>query len=702
VRCRAALFVLLLTGFLGACGGGVGLSPPPPGGAPLEPPAAPVSPAADVDAFFDPVREGMTPEGVTRLCDDHLAKAERILLDIRAKKGAPPSALEYGQTLGKLDDVLLELDTAGAFPYLMAVAHPAPEVREAAKACEPKTDRFLTAMWLDADVASVLTAYAAKGEALGGEKARFLEHVLRDFRRNGLDLSPSDQARVRAMNEEMTQIGQDFMSAIGASRAVVEVPAAALEGLSPEYKSSHPVKPNGKVDISTDYPDYFPFVTYSTDRKASLELYKKFVNRGGIGNVRLLERLLVLRGEKARMLGYRSWADYAIEPRMAKSSDAVRAFLGDLDKALEAPAQRELSDFLAMHVKLGGKKTDKLLPPDRYYLEDRVRAEKFSFDSQALSAFLEIGRVKRGLMDITAEMYGLSYERLDEETWHPDVETYAVSSGGVRLGKFYLDLHPRADKYKHAAMFTIRSAKRLSDGRYQTPIAALVCNFPKPGEQPALMSHEDVVTFFHEFGHVLHHLLTEAELSYFSGTSTARDFVEAPSQMFEEWAWDRKVLDRFALHHVTDAKIPDDLFAAMQQARAFGRALSTQRQLFLATLDFEYHAREPGFDTTRVLEQIQNQSEAFGYVKGTHFQSSFGHLISYNAGYYGYQWALAISRDILTRFRDEGLMNPKTAEAFRREVLAKGGAVDESEMIAAFLGRPPNHDAYFRYVRGDD
>jgi len=378
----------------------------------------------------------------------------------------------------------------------------------------------------------------------------------------------------------------------------------------------------------------------------------------------------------------------------------VSAFLGKLRTALDAPAKVELREFLDEHVRRGGKRTDTMLPPDRYYLEDRVRQSKYDFESQKLSEYLEIGAVKRGLMDITARMYGIEYRKLDEVAWHPDVTAYEVRSGGKRIGKFYFDLHPRDDKYKHAAMFTIRPGKRISPEAYQTPIAALVCNFPQAGDRPALMTHEDTVTFFHEFGHVLHDLLTEAELATFSGTSTARDFVESPSQMFEEWAWSREVLDLFAKHYKTGERIPDDLFNAMKKARSFGRALHTQRQLFLAQLDFEYHARKPGFDTTTVLREVQDAGGAFKYVKGTHFQSSFGHLISYDAGYYGYQWALSLSRDVLTRFDKEGLLNTKTAASWRRSVLARGGGKNELAMLHDFLGRAPNEEAYIRFLRG--
>jgi thimet oligopeptidase len=649
---------------------------------------------------FDPVPIGMTAAGVTRVCDDHIKAAETLLNEIKSLKGAPADKLTFDATFGRFDRLVLELNNAGEFPYLMGVAHPDAAVRDAAKKCEPKSEKFTTAMWLDADLAGVLKAYAAKGEKLDGERARLVHDVLRDFRRNGLDLPPEKQARLREINEAITTNGQNFISNIGASKETLEVDPKALDGLPPEYVAKHPPNDKGKVVLTTDYPDFFPFVTYARDRKTALNLFVLFQNRGGKKNVEILELILKLRSEKAKLLGYQHWADYATEPRMAKNAKTVRTFLDKVRDALKDVAKVEYTELMKEHVRLGGRQGDKLPPSDRYYLEDRVRAAKFKFNSQELSNYFEIGAVKAGLMSITAKMYGIEYREVPANAWHPDVTAYEVWSGKEMIAKFYLDLYSRPDKYKHAAMFGVRTAARLPDGTYQKPIAALECNFPKPGAQAALMSHEDVVTFFHEFGHVLHHVLTKGELASFSGTATARDFVEAPSQMFEEWAWSREVLDLFAKHHKTGEKIPDDLFEAMQRSRTFGRALATQRQLFLATLDLEYHSRQVPFNTTRVLEEVQNATDQFQFVKGTHFQSSFSHLIGYDAGYYGYQWALALSRDILTRFKKEGLLNPTTAAAWRNEVLSKGGGTDEASLITRFLGREPSHDAYIAYLKG--
>ncbi len=682
------------------------LREPPPAVTPAQARQAADAVPEAVVSDADPVPPGLTVDGAKRMCDQHLAAAAALVARIKALKGAPAAELTYDATLGRFDRAVLETLEAGQMPYLMAVAHPDTAVREAAKLCEPKTEKFNTALYLDADLAAVLRAYAAKNEPLTGEKKRLLADVLRDFRRNGLELAPEQQETLRHLNGEITKLGQDFEANIAAAVGKIEVHGKQMAGLPADYVAKHKPGKGGKIEITTDYPDYFPFVTYAQDRRAALDLYVAFTNRGGEENVQILERLLKLRREKANLLGYATWADYAIEPRMAKTAKTVRAFLGEVRDAVREPARAELAELMRVHVKMGGKKEDKLPPSDRYFLSDRVKAEKFKFDSKELSAYFEVGAVTRGLLAVTAKMYGLEYKPVapaEAVTWHPDVTTYDVAFNGHVIGRFYLDLYSREGKYKHAAMFPLRTPARLPDGRYLLPIAALECNFPKgSGAEPGLLSHAEVVTFFHEFGHVLHHLLTRSELATYAGTNTVRDFVEAPSQMFEEWAWSRPVLDLFAHHYKTGAVIPEPLYQAMHAARGFGLALETQRQLFLAMLDQELHTRAPGFDSTKVVAEVEDSIDSFAYVKGTHFQSSFGHLISYDAGYYSYQWALAISRDVLTRFKKAGLLDTATANAWRDDVLSKGGGVDERSMVTTFLGREPNNAAYFAYLKGQE
>jgi thimet oligopeptidase len=713
-----ALSLALVVSVAAACGGE---TPPPsaPSAPPNAPPPAPkavlAASAAPAALDIDPVAVALgrttsgpgtaddiarARDGVVALCDTSLARAALTLDEVRALDGKPDGELTWDRTVGGLDRAKIAIRNAGDFPGLLAVSHPDQGVRDRAKGCEPKVDKLETSLWLDAALARVVKRYAAKKEPLSGPRAKLLAQVLRDFRRNGLELDEKGQARIRAINEEITKLGQDFDENLAASHLSVSATPTELEGLPKEWLASHKPGADGKVTISTDYPDYFPVLTYAKDRKVALELYKQFENRAADKNLAVLDQILGLRAEKAKLLGYATWADYVIEPRMAKDARTVATFLDGLKKHLAKKGDAEMAEFRAAHVKLGGKPGDAIPPSDRLYLEDQVRKAKYGLDSKEVSQYFEVRKVKQGILDITSKMYGITYRPTEAPTWHADVEPMeVVDASGKVLGRFFFDLYPREGKYKHAAVFSIRDTAKMQDGSRLVPMAAIECNFPRPGAGgPALMSHQDAVTFFHEFGHVLHHVLSEAELSSFSGTSVARDFVESPSQMMEEWAWAKETLDLFAVHHETGKPMPKALHAAMLRSRGFGRALATQRQLFLAALDQTYHTRPLPFDTTKVLQEVNDAYTPFKYVAGTHFQASFGHLIGYDAGYYGYQWALSIAQDLFTRFKKEGLLNPKTAADYRASVLAMGASDDEAKLVERFLGRAPSNAAYKAFL----
>lgn len=661
--------------------------------------SAPLPPAFVPTADVDPVASAMTVDGVTALCDNHLARAQSLLETIKALKSSPDDKLTWDATFGAYDLIALELSVGGGFPGLMAVGHPDKAVRDAAKACEPKTDKFRTELMLDADFGAVVKRYAAKNESLDPVRARLVRETIRDLHRNGLDLPADKQNQLRALNEELTKLSQDFTSNISDAVSTLKIKPAQLKGLPPAFVAQHKPEADGLVSLTTNYPDYFPVVTYVEDRTVARDLTQLFDNRAQDKNLKLLDRVLLLREQKAKLLGYATWADYAIEPRMAKTPSAVKSFLEELAGKVKEPARKEYREFEAEYRKHGGKEP-RVPNYERLYLEQKLREKKYGFDSKQLSEYFEMGSVTTGLLSIVQKLYGI--ELRDEPAaarWHPDVRVLDVLDQGKRIGRIYLDLHPREGKYKHAAMFEIRSGKQLNDGRYVEPEAALMCNFPKPGETPALMTHSDVSTYFHEFGHVLHHVLTRQPLANYAGTNTARDFVEAPSQLFEEWTYRRDTLDIFAKHYQSGEKIPDALFQSMTKSRSFGRALGTERQLSLATLDFAYHTSPLPFDTDKVFTEVMGKTQQFTYLPGTHFQATFGHLMGYDAGYYSYQWALAIARDLLTRFEHEGFMNESTARDWRKAVLEQGAGDDEAKLVERFLGRPTNLEAYSRYLR---
>ncbi|MEI7512848.1 MAG: M3 family metallopeptidase [Candidatus Uhrbacteria bacterium] len=630
----------------------------------------------------DPVPSAFTVEGVTALCDTHLAKAKELTDGIRMLSH---DALTWENTFGAFDDAMLALELASSMPSLMLMTHPDAAVREAAAKAEPKVSEFVTKLLLDGKLAEVLKAYASKNIEIDGARKKFIEETLRDFRRNGLELSLEKQEILKKLNEELTKLGQEFEANIAKAQGFIEIDPSQLSGLSETFIADHSVGENGKVRITTAYPDFKPFMKFAEDREAAKQLHIVYNTRAQKENLPILDRVLVLRKEKATLLGYKTWAEYVLETRMAKNSETVFGFLGKLHASLKEKSKEEFERF--------GQ--PEILSSDASYHEERLCRREYAFDSAALSEYFEYSSVERGFLETMSELFGITFQEVIVPAWHEDVRCLDVVRNDQPLGRIFLDLHPRENKYSHAAVFGIRNSRRLPDGTRLLPMCSLVCNFPRKG---GLLSHDDVTTLFHEFGHAIHKIMYQGELSSLAGLNVARDFVEVPSQLLEEWAWDRSCLDRFARHHKTGEPIPEALFNAMTKARHFGDAMFTERQLMLAMLDMTYHTREPGFDTTVVARELAAEYSPFTPVPGTCMQASFGHLMGYDAGYYGYQWALSIAQDVLTRFHDEGLMNTKTAAEYRQRILEKGAGAYEEEMVKDFLGRPSNEDAYLKFL----
>lgn len=647
----------------------------------------------------DPVALSQTVEGILSLCDESLAHAKTLSDEIRALESAQDDQLTWDATYDKLDRIVQALQEAVCTPQLMSVVHPDAALRTATEGCEPKVNSFVTALYLDDALASVFRRAQVIITNPDAVQKKFIEETLREYRRNGLELDAAGRAKLTELNEAITRLGQAFDKNLAEAVGFIEVTPEQLEGLPASFRDNHPVGENGLVRITTNYPDFVPFMKYAKDREHAGELYKINLNRAADKNLTLLDELILRRKEKATLLGYPTWADYVLEPRMAKTSETVRVFLQDLHTRLHPLALKEFTRYQEMNQTLFGTK-EPIPASNSAYLEDKICEADYAYDSQKLSEYFEIKTVQQGIFDITSRLYNVSFHKSDAPRWHEDVEVFDVRDDATQtiLGHAYIDLYPREDKYKHAAVFGLRDTRRNEDGSRELPFGALVCNFPKPGASPALLSHDDVTTFFHEFGHLLHHIFSQSAYSSFSGTNVARDFVEAPSQMFEEWAWKRETLDLFARHHATGEKIPQDLFDAMTKARLFGEALMNERQIFLATLDQTYHTREPGFDTGAVVEELHPLYSPFTRIPGTHFQATFGHLIGYDAAYYGYQWARSIAFDLFTRFTNEGMLNTQTAKDYREKILAKGGSADEASLVADFLGRPTSPEAYAKFL----
>ncbi|MBC7793246.1 MAG: Zn-dependent oligopeptidase [Clostridia bacterium] len=629
---------------------------------------------------------GSTASHIQTSFGEALAAAQTAFLALEQHKGASTVAT----TLETLNALLMMLDRGSNDAGLYRNVHPEAEVRAIADTYEQEFSKLGTELSLSRSIYDALTAIDLSNE--DEVTKRYIKNALRDFRRAGVDKDPQSRERVRKLKEELVVTGQQFSKNINEDVRSIKMSAAELEGLPQDYIDAHSPATDGTVTITTDYPDYVPFMTYAKNDKRRRELYVINRQRGYPSNQKVLNELLSKRRELAGLLGYDSWARYITEDKMIKTPEAAQEFIDKVNKLAEPRSQEEYGTLLK-RLQQDDPSLKAVGDWQKTYAEEVVRREYYSFDSQSVRAYFPYTRVKHGVLDTISAMFGVAFEADGKATvWHPSVEAYILKSGDELLGRFYLDMHPRENKYKHAAAFPIRSGVR---GK-QVPEAALVCNFPG-GD--SLMEHSDVETFFHEFGHLMHHLFGgNQRWVAVSGITTEWDFVEAPSQLLEEWAWNSDALKKFAISTKGET-IPDALVEKMRATRDYGKGLATKHQMFYAALSLAFYSRETkGLDTTKVVEELQKKYSPFAYVPDTHFQFSFGHLDGYSAIYYTYMWSLAIAKDLFSVFERQGMFNPEPARRYRNVILESGGSRDADVIVHEFLNRDYSFDSFAEWL----
>ncbi|MEW6057283.1 MAG: M3 family metallopeptidase [Bdellovibrionota bacterium] len=632
-------------------------------------------------------------------CRAQIAESKALLneiLSIKKNRDVANTLVPYNK-LGKL------LDSAGALAGLMSSVHPEKRVRTSAETCESEISKFATELSLNRELYEAFTGLNTAG--LDATAQRLVSKTIQDYKRSGVDKDEATRARIRELNEELVVIGQEFDRNVREDMRYIELDSKdELKGLPDDYVQAHQPGANGKIRITTDYPDYVPFMSYAHSGEARRRLAEVFKNRGYPKNESVLKHMLEKRAELAKALGYSSWAAYVTEDKMIREAEAVSKFIEEVSAIAKTRAQREL-DELVLEKKKDDPQARQIQDWEKAYYEERVKLAKYSFDAKAVRPYFEFTKAKQGLLDLTSELFAIEYRKVsDAKVWHDSVEVYDVyeENQGKHLGRIYLDLHPRDGKYKHAAQFTLRSGVAGE----QIPEGVLVCNFPDPkSAQPyALMEHGDVVTLFHEFGHLLHHVLGgHQKWIRFSGVATEWDFVEAPSQFLEEWAWDANVLGRFATHVETGEAISPHLVEKMRIADEFGQGVAARQQMFYAALSLGYHNQDPSkFDPLKMLKDLQSKYSMFPYQPGTYFHLNFGHLNGYSAMYYTYMWSQVIAKDLLSVFKQKGMMNLDLALQYRKKVLEPGGSKDAADLVKDFLGRPYSFDAFREWLNGSE
>lgn len=576
------------------------------------------------------------------------------------------------------------------------------QFRDAANDLQMQISQYMVDVATRRDVYKAIREYTDTNPRLDPVQAKLVKEMLIGFKNSGMDLNDADLEKFKALNKEKAEYIIKFDKNIQEYKDPLAVTQEQLRGLGEDYIQKLSKTDDGKYLVTLDYPDYVPFMQNADDEQARKELEFKFNRRGGQENVELLEKTLTLRREIARLLGYKNHAELRLEDRMAKNPKTVMAFLKDLQKKLKPLGKKEDKEMIAYKNSKTGKNSRTLYSWESGYWSNKFRKENLELDSEKIKEYFPSQVVIDGMLDLFGGVFGITFEPVDIPVWHPDVKAFKIKdkASGELVAYFYMDLYPREGKYKHAACFGLVEGEEKQDGTYQIPFVAIVANLNKPsGDTPSLLKHSEVETLFHEFGHVLHNALTKAKYSAFSGTSVSWDFVEAPSQMLERWAWDPQVLKKISRHYQTGESLPDDLIKRMIAAKNFGAGGMYLRQDFFAQYDMTLHTADTTPDTTKLYFELTKKIRGLPLTKGTIPQASFGHIMGgYDAGYYGYLWSEVIAEDFFGEFKKNGIFNPETGLKFRREILEKGGTLDEEKMVENFLGRPADHKPFLKSI----
>jgi len=670
--------------------------------------------------FLDPAFHirwsALTPELVEPAVDEALRRSEAALAAIEQWEGPPT----FEATFLALDEATDALNRVwNRVTHLQSVAdHPA--LRAAHNRALPRVSAFFARIALRPALWAQLKAAAARPEAaaLPPVRARFVAETLAEFREAGADLPPEGRVRLEALTAELAEITQKYaenvLDATNGWQLVVE-DESRLAGLPAQAKARAAAEAAAKGlgsaakpawRFSLHMPSQEPFLTYLEDDALRREMWQAASAVGAApphDNTAIIARVLALRAERARLLGKAHFADLMTGRRMAKTGAQALAFISGLRERCAPAFQREARELEAAKARDRGTPAGPLAPWELGFRAERLRRAEYDFDEEQLRPFFPMDRVTAGLFELASRVFGVRVAERPAgtvETWHPEVRYYDMfDRAETHLGSFYADWHPRESKRGGAWMnHLITGGPRPGGARL--PHLGLICGNltpPAPG-RPALLSHREVETIFHEFGHLLHHLLGEVEIKSLNGTNVAWDFVELPSQIMENWCWERQGLDLFARHHETGAPIPEDLFRKMTAARTFRSATATTRQVGLATMDLLLHMRPADFlgggDVEAPLRAalapclVPTDPPAPTLVK--RFTHIFSDPVGYAAGYYSYKWAEVLDADAFTRFRREGIFNPQVGREFVATVLSRGNSADPAELFRAFMGRDPD------------
>jgi thimet oligopeptidase len=636
-----------------------------------------------------------TPEAVDAAMKDAIAKGNAALDEIGKQD---LSKVSFKNTIVALDDLAYQASLAANKSVIIKQTNTVPAMRTAAENAVKAYQDWAVGIDYREDVYKAIKAFADTHPKLNGEDQKLFNETLRDYRRAGLDLPPEKRQEVERLRKELSKMETDFSSNIVDAKAPLVFTKAELEGVPNSILNSPGVKTGDDAytilaNVTFQYNGVMQTAKREETRK---RLHVARFNLAREKNVPLLNSILATRNQIALRLGYKSWDDFRTEIRMAKTGARAKQFINDLIAGTQPKFDAELAEMRKIKIAETNDQNARVMRWDWRYFSDQVKKQKYTVDTEALRAYFPFQHTLEGMFNVYQNIFGLKFYKITVPyKWIDDLQLYLVtdSTNGQPLGIFYLDMFPRDGKFNHFAQFEIIGGKLLPNGKYQRPTVALLCNFPpaSPGK-PSLLSHSDVETLFHEFGHALHSIVTKAKYGRFAGTNVPGDFVEAPSQMLQNWVWDKKVLDTFAADYRDPAKkIPAETIAKMKEAKLATVGVTYRRQFAFADLDLELHDVHPEaqpYDSVKISNEILNKV-FLPIDPDTAFVAYFGHLAGYDAGYYGYAWADAIAADMATVFEaaKNGFLDRQAGLRLRHEIYEPGDSREIDVSIGKFLGR---------------
>jgi thimet oligopeptidase len=662
--------------------------------------------AAKANAVLTVPDWDQTPEAVGGSMKDAIAKANAALDQIGAQD---PSKVTFKSTVVALDDLTYQAGIAANKAMIIKETNTNPAMRTAAENAVKVYQEWQVGIDYREDVYKAIKAFADTHPKLTGENEKLFSETLRDYRRAGLELAPDQRKEVEQLRKELSKLGTDFDSNIVKATAPVMFTKADLDGVPESFLNSPGIKTGDDVyTVMANVTWQFNTVQENAKNEATRkQLYLIRETLAKDTNVPALNQMLALRNKIALRLGYKSWDDYQTEVKMARTGANAEKYISDLVAGSQPKFDSEVTELQKLKAADTNDPNAKIEVWDWRYYSNQRNKQKYDVDKEALRAYFPFQNVLDGMFNIYQNIFGLKFEKIVAPyKWIDDLQLYLVtdSATGEPLGMFYLDMFPRKGKFNHFAQFDIISGKLLPDGKYQRPTVALLCNFPPAAaDEPSLLTHQDVETLFHEFGHALHSIVTRAKYGRFAGTHVPGDFVEAPSQMLQNWVWDKKVLDTFAADYKDPSKkIPAEIVKKMNDAKLANAGVLYRRQFAFASLDLAMHNQHPE-DATYDCVAISNpilEKVFLPIDPRTTFVSYFGHLNGYDAGYYGYAWADAIAADMATVFEKakDGYLDKQAGMKLRREIYEPGDSRDVNVSIEKFLGRKQSVQPFLKKI----